>query len=326
MSTVSYALRGKGNISKDVRRRIIRISQEIGYQKNIHAEAMATSKSRNIAILLQEDYEKVHEWSLIRNMFIQLESVITSAGYFPVLLTTSFNAKTKDLFEKIASSGIGALFSIHYGNVELFNLLEDHKIPVVVINNADYEDKFFSVCSDDFHGAYQGASYLLKLGHTKIGYIDYHRPDFKRCFSDRFIGFKTAIAEHDVVFNDQNRITVSLQNKEELREKIIKLVTSPYKLTALFVHDDFTAAKTIVILESMDLNIPGDLSIIAPGDTLDYNQEYIPRITTMQIDTALLGKLAGEMMIDILSNKYDKLTSLKIRQQLVDRGSCVELL
>jgi LacI family transcriptional regulator len=325
ISTVSYALNGKGNISREVRQKVFYVARALGYKKNIYAEAMVKKKSRNIAILIHEDYAKAYEWNLIRNIFIQLESVVTSASYFPVFLTASYEKKTTEIFEKTISSGIGSIFSIHYGNEQLFNLLEDYSIPVVVINNADYQNKFFTVCSDDYQGAYQGACYLLELGHREIAYCDYHRPDFKNCFADRFIGFNKALTEHNVPFNNKNRITVNIQDSEELREKIKGIMFSDRRPTALFIHDDYMAAKIIVILNSFNIKIPQDVSIIAPGDTLDYNQEYIPRITTMQIDTALLGRIAGNLMIEILDEKIKTHQSLKIRQQLVERGSCRRL-
>jgi LacI family transcriptional regulator len=325
VSTVSFVLSGKGNISPEVRKKVHRAVEDLGYKKNIFAAAVAAGKSSNIAILINEDYEKAFEWNFVRNIFIQLEAVITGAGYFPLFLTVSRNTKTKVIFNKIASSGIGALFSIHYGNQGLFTLLNDHSIPVVVLNNADYQHTCYTVCSDDYQGAYEGTLHLIGLGHRDIAFFDYHRPDFKQCFRDRFIGFQKALDEYEIVFRPQWRITITLQDKEELKEKTTSLFRGQIKPSALFVHDDYMAAKIMMILQALDIQVPRDVSIIAPGDTLDYNHEYVPRITTMRIDTELIGKLAGELMLRILNNTFKAQQSLKIRQQLVERGSCRKL-
>ncbi len=322
VSTVSFVLSGKGNVSPEVRRKVHRAVEDLGYKKNIFAAAVAAGKSNNIAILINEDYEKAFEWNFVRNIFIQLEAVITHAGYFPLFLTVSRATKTKDIFDKIASSGIGALFSIHYGNQGLFTLLNDHAIPVVVLNNADYQHACFTVCSDDYQGAYEGTLYLIGLGHRDIAYFDYHRPDFKQCFRDRFIGFQKALDEYQITFKPHWRITVDLMEKDELLEKTTSLFQESSRPTAIFVHDDYIAAKIMMILQALHIQVPHDVSIIAPGDTLDYNHEYVPRITTMRIDTELIGKLAGELMLRILNNKIKAPQSLKIRQQLVERGSC----
>jgi DNA-binding LacI/PurR family transcriptional regulator len=75
------------------------------------------------------------------------------------------------------------------------------------------------------------------------------------------------------------------------------------KLTALFAHDDYLAARVIVTLNNLNLKESGDVSIIALGDTLDNNQPFIPRIIPMSINTDLLGKIGGELMIKWLKDK-----------------------
>jgi DNA-binding LacI/PurR family transcriptional regulator len=75
------------------------------------------------------------------------------------------------------------------------------------------------------------------------------------------------------------------------------------KLTALFAHDDYLAARGIVTLNNLNLKEPRDVSIIVLGDTLDNNQLFIPRIIQMSINTDLLGEIGGELMINRLKNK-----------------------
>jgi LacI family transcriptional regulator len=308
-----------------VRKKVYEAVKELGYKKNIYASAVAQQKPGSIAILIHEDYEKAYEWNFIRNIFIQLEAIITTAGYSPILLTVSFHTKTADIFEKIVSVGAGALFSIHYGNTELFTLLEDYSIPTIVVNNLDYQERFFTVCSDDFQGAYEGTLHLIHMGHKNIAFFDYERPDFKSCYADRYIGFRKAIEENHITLPDTHRMTVDMPGIEDLTAKMKKILCVKEPPTAIFAHDDYLGAKIVVVLHSMHMNVPDDLSLIAPGDTLDYNQEYIPRITTMQIDTALIGKLAGNLMLDILHTDTQSIQSLKIKQQLVERGSCRKL-
>ena len=95
--------------------------------------------------------------------------------------------------------------------------------------------------------------------------------------------------------------------------------------TAIFAHDDCLAARIIVALQNMQIRVPDDISIIAPGDTLDYNQPFIPRITTMRINNELMGKLAGEMLLERLKNQREDIHVLKVNQQLVKRGSCKQI-
>ena len=322
ITTASNVLNGKGHFSEEIKKRIFKAAEELNYRKNLYASSIAKRKISHIGVLFHEDYEKAFEWNFIRHMLIQIEAIITSHNYYPVMIPISLKLKTLEVLKKIAAPNTGALFSIHYGNKELFTLLEDQGIPVVVINNSSYQDKFFTVCTDDFEGAYEGTIHLIKLGHKKIAFIEYYRPDQPSILADRFIGFKKAMDENSIEFDKNFRIIVNLYDMNELLTKIKGIMSDKKRPTALFVHDDYLAARVIVALNKLGYFVPEDVSIIAPGDTLDYNQPFIPRITTMSIDTDMLGKLAGQMMIERLNGNLKDHQVLKVKQRLIERGSC----
>jgi DNA-binding LacI/PurR family transcriptional regulator len=322
ISTVSLVLSGKKKISKDVRDKVYQVAKKLGYIKPVYGSSIATKHLSHIAILVHEDYEKAFEWNFIRQMIINLESVITKDQYYPVIIPVRLNQETNEILEKVVLSKAGGLFSIHYGNGELFQQLEGQGIPVVLVNNSDFQTQFHSVCTDDFQGAYEGTTYLLSLGHRQIGHIDYHRPDVPAVVKDRFAGFKTALDEVRITFPHKYRVTVKLFDMDELHQKLDQLFEGDNPPTALFVHDDHLAAQVIVVLRNIQLNVPENVSIIAPGDTLDYNQAFIPRITTMRINTSLMGTLAGEMILRRLKHDQEDIHVLKVNQTLIERGSC----
>lgn len=321
-STASLVLNGKGQFSQEVRDRVYNTARKLEYIKPVYALSIAAKQSSHIAILVYEDYEKAFVWNFFRRIIIQLEAIISKERYYPVIIPVNLAQNTYDIFEKVVLSRAGALFSLDYGNQTLFRQLEDQGIPVVVINNAGFQSQFYSVCVDDFHGACEGARYLLDLGHRQFAYIEYHRPDMPSLIHDRFIGFKKALDEEQVVFPEENRIAVNLYNLDELTQALQQLFQKKETPTALFAHDDFLAARVVVALKNMHLRIPEDVSLIAPGDTLDYDQPYIPQITTMRINNELMGKLAGEMILERLKTQEGQLHGLKVNQQLVERGSC----
>lgn len=325
LAAASNILNGKGRFSQDVKGRVFAVAEELGYRKNLYAASVARRKTSHIGVLIHEDYEKAFEWDFIRHMLIQLESVVSMHRYYPVMIPVNLKQRTSEILQKITASGTGALFSIHYGNRELFTQLEDMGIPVVIVNNSNFQDRFFTVCVDDFQGAYEGALYLIKLGHKRILYMEYQRPDLPSVIADRFVGFKKAIEENQIPFPVDYRIITNLFNMDELHTKLQKSLFVKESPTAIFAHDDYLAARIIVLLNRLNLHVPEDISIIAPGDTLDYNQPYIPSITTLSIDTDMLGKLAGELMIDRLQGKVHAPQVLKVKQQLIKRGSCRSL-
>lgn len=321
LATTSLVLNRKGQISDDVRERVLDAAQKLAYNKPF-VSLEKRRYSGHVAILVFEDAEKAFVWNFFRRIIVQLEAVITHEGYYPVIIPVTINCEPQDIFEKILVSKAKAICSIDYGNAELFRSLEDRGLPVIVINNTGFQTQCFSVCVDDFHGAYEGAKHLIALGHTQIAYGEYHRPEMPALLYDRFVGFKKALDEADLSFPEEFRMTVNLFDQAELQRQLQRIFQEATPPTAIFAHDDYLAARIIGGLQTLQIHVPEDVSIIAPGDTLDYSQPFTPPITTMCINNELMGKLAGEMLLERLQNPEAGLHVLKVNQNLIERGSC----
>ena len=194
------------------------------------------------------------------------------------------------------SSNCSGICSIHYFNKALFSRLEKAGISVVLLNNNIFQNDFSAVCVDDFQGIYNGVSYLVEKGHKNILYFDYVRPDLEACVTDRYFGFRKAAEEYRLA--DQERITLILENKQELFHTLHRTLKEKPKTTAIVFHDDYLAAWGIPELKRMGLQIPEDISVIAPGDTLNFGEPFTPQFTTIQIDTGTMGKLASQLLED----------------------------
>jgi DNA-binding LacI/PurR family transcriptional regulator len=92
--------------------------------------------------------------------------------------------------------------------------------------------------------------------------------------------------------------------------------------TAFFCLDDEIAIRVWNSLRNLGYSIPENISILAPGDVLDYSKPYIPQITTMHIDMKYIGGLAVGMLVNRLKNDSEAVHVLKVKQQLIERKSC----
>jgi DNA-binding LacI/PurR family transcriptional regulator len=323
LSTVSLALAGKGRISAQVREQVLAAADVLGYRKRDRAMPRSPLELRYVGILHHEDKE--HEWGFVRPMLLQIESSLLHHGFFPVLLPVRIGSDPDTVFRLITEAGVGAVFSIHFHNEELFARLEKRGTLVIIVNNSNLQSKFDSVCVDDFQGAYEGALYLLKLGHREIVYVEYARPDLPAVVADRFVGFKKALDESGIVLAPEQRVTIRSLDLDELQRALGPLFGRTKKPTAVFAHDDYIGVLALRVLATLGLKVPDDVSLIAPGDVLDYSQCYVPQITTMRINTTSLGKLACNLFFDRLRNNIQDIHVLKLKQQLVRRGTCAKL-
>jgi DNA-binding LacI/PurR family transcriptional regulator len=322
LSTASLVLSEQGRIAPETRLRVLEAALDLEYkQKPRKKDSRPPREQPDIAILLDMD----PEWSIVLNLIHpiirEFELTIRQAGYNLILIPISRSENEGEVAEKVRSSGAVGVATIHYASPELILLLEAAGIPAVVIMNSSYQDRFYTVCVDDFQGAYEGASFLIRMGHRCIGYLDCERKGLPVLPVDRFFGFKKAVEEYAIDFDDALRGKLPTVGEDQSSEWLETFLRQRKSITALFTLDDELAIRTITAAERIGLRVPDDLSVIAPGDMMDYSLCYVPKITTMRIDTSYMGRVAGQMMVNRITRNPQELHVLKVKQLLVNRGS-----
>jgi DNA-binding LacI/PurR family transcriptional regulator len=318
VATVSLSLSGKGRISDAVRERVRSAADELGYR------AGRTPRPRlgeaPLGILHPED--RTYEWNFVRPTILELEHSLHDQGCAPILLPFNTSSDPELAVRLTLSSGVAGVFSIQVADPRIFSPLEERGLPVVVINSRHLQDRYPTVGVDDFRGAYEGAQYLLGLGHRSIAFVEYERPDAPAVVADRFIGFRKALDERHVSFSPEQRITIPFMDVKRLEKKLTALFGKPERPTAVFAHDDYLGLYVIDVLRKLSLSVPDDVSLIAPGDVLDYGLPVMPQITTMRIDTALLGRIAAGLMAERMKKSGSDAQGIRVKEQLMKRATC----
>ncbi|HTZ52847.1 MAG TPA: LacI family DNA-binding transcriptional regulator [Spirochaetia bacterium] len=329
VATVSLVLADKGRISQEVRGRVRETAASLGYRPRSGSRGGRPAAAATVGILCAEDRQ--YEWNFIRPTILELEHALRQRGHTPVLIPAASRDDPDRTVQHVQESGVRAVFSLQISAAAVFAGLRERGIHVVVINTSGFQDRLDSVCVDDFQGAYEGARYLLGLGHRSVAFVEYARPESPAVVADRFIGFRKALDEQRVGFSPERRITVPFMDTARLEKRLAALFSRPGRSagggrpTAIFAHDDYLGLYVIEALGRMGLSVPGDVSLVAPGDVLDYSLPLMPQITTLRIDTALLGKIAANLMFDRMRAAEPGPHVLKVKEQLVRRSSCREL-
>jgi DNA-binding LacI/PurR family transcriptional regulator len=323
-STVSCVLSGKGNISAEVRDRVLAAAQELGYisRRSGAAQRRKKKQRKTIGIILDLNPPLPFVWNFERPILYHLEANLSEEGFTVVVIPISFTRSEEELYQKIVGQRVDALVSILFVNESVFNKLNGEDIPVLVIMNDALQTKFHAVLVDDFQGIFDGTTYLVELGHKNLLYIDYERPDMPALIIDRFYGFAKAVEHFHLDFPERHHIRSGTTNIEELTSLLEPIFGEPDPPTAIIALDDYIAASLLLALQRLRLGVPEQVSLLSIGDVLDYSQPYIPRITTAQINNALAGKLAGELLIDIMKKGLYSPQILKVTPRIVERGSC----
>ncbi|MGA2545524.1 MAG: LacI family DNA-binding transcriptional regulator [Rectinemataceae bacterium] len=325
LTTASLVMSGRGRISSQTKERVLQAASELDYRHKIRKADIVSAEARDIAVLLDVDPEWSMVLYLIRPILHEIDKTLRQAGFNTVIVPISRADTTTVILDKIRCTGAIGVATIHFASPELILHLESAGIPVVVVMNSSYQDRFYTVCVDDFQGAYEGTSYLVKCGHLRLGYIDCVRPELPVLPVDRFFGFMKAIEEYHLDFDDSMRRRLSLEEEDAAFQAVESLVRDHPDMTAIFALDDDVAVRVVEMLRRLGIGVPQRISVLAPGDMLDYSLCYVPQITTMRIDTTYMGRIAGQMMHNRIAHNPQELHVLKVKQQLMRRGSVREL-
>lgn len=319
LSTVSLVLSRKGKISDAVRGKVRAAARELGYRKS---SARRMEKARAAAVLFHFDDNLAHTWNYLRQVTLKLQERLAEEGVLTLLIPITYDMDDDEIFRRVLQSGASAVFSMHFGRENLFARFEDEGLPVVVVINSQFQTRFHTVCADNFQGSCEAASHLIGLGHRNIVYAEFDIYQLPSTLGDRYHGFYKAMRERGLALPRQNRLTLDIRDGEDILRKLTKVFERRDRPTALFYVDDYLAAHCAAALDSLGISVPGDVSVIAAGEVLDYREPYIPAVTTMRTSPELLGKFGAEMLFTILADSRTDNYVLKIKQQLEDRGSC----
>jgi LacI family transcriptional regulator len=319
VATASLALSNKGRISPEVRDRINRTADELGYERR----PRRPRASGITAVLGIIDQEWAYAWRMQLAILRQMTQRLEQEGRSICVIPVSIADDTDAVLERVRSAQADAVFSIHYANPELFSSLESASIPVVIIMNGEYQTELNSVCADDFRGAYDAGAVLVEAGHRRIAYVSAELPMLAGLRVDRLMGLEKCLDENGIEFTDELQPVVSVHHQDEVDGALRTLMALREPPSALYVMDDYLGVAVLESARRLGLSVPGDLSVICAGDVLDYSEPYVPRISTMSIPFDAMGDAAVSLMARRLSEAGRGFGRevLKVNQVYVDRGS-----
>jgi LacI family transcriptional regulator/LacI family purine nucleotide synthesis repressor len=311
--TVSKALTGQKGVSEEVRNKIIRLAEEMGYERP--GESRGPSKSYNIGVVVPEGYITKYEtfyWELYQaintsaareNSFVMLE-IISSAdeneGNPPKLLR---------------ESKVDALIVMGAMKTSYLKMIRAHyATPTVFLDFYDSEIQEDSVISNSFYGAYAMTNYLLAKGLRKIAYVG--TPMSTESITDRYLGYLKALMEKgieirkDWVIDDRNMDRV-MYNELEL----------PAEMPEAFVCNcDMTASKIIEALSQKGISVPKDVAVTGFDDFLHPGLCIIP-LTTYAVNMEGLADSAVRNILKKLNGIETNKGIHLIEGRLITRDS-----
>ena len=323
-STVSRVCNNNPSISKETRERVMQAVEELGYELPTASEPTASAAIRHVGIVLppsvKEAYENTFYLKAIRgisqvcNQRQVALSVVTGKDYEEVLQSV------QTLHRSGRIDGFILLYS-RKSDIVVDYLCEQGLLYIVVGKAGELANQTISVDNDNLLAGREAADYLYDLGHRRIAYIG-SKNDFMYS-AERRAGYQLSQLLHGLEVRADFCIemeSVTSSTAEDLR----RLLQREDRPTAFVVSDDMLALALERQCSRMGLSIPDDVSIIAFNNSL-YAELASPQLTTVDINSILLGQEAANQIINHAENPNLTTTKIIVPHVILERDSCKKL-
>ena len=297
--TVSRVINDKPyGVGDEVREKIKKIIDEVGYKPNQLARSIVTSKSKTIGLIIP-DINNPFFPKLVRG----IEDFAFSKGYTVFLCNSDEDAKKEeyylcDFIEKRVDGIILAPSSTT--NPKLNQLLSDYNHPFAVVDRQIQGlDCDIFVGSDNVKGAYQAVKHLIENGYKKIAFFGGDRELSNTVF--RYEGYKRALKDSNINIDDNLVMfgRYSLESGEKLMEDIIE---NKIVFDAVFATCDLLAIGALRTMKKNSISVPNEVAIMG-YDNIYISELMDPPLTTVEqkiyeiaskVTKMLIAKIEGE--------------------------------
>lgn len=313
-STISRALSDHPDISEATKKRVRIAADEFNYTTNVHARFFRNQNSRLIALVLPE-----FNMFFTPNLIKGINKTIVSSNYSLItFLSNDSYKREKEIIKQCMSWAVeGVLISLSKETFDLSHLeaLTNANIKCVLLDKALDNEKYPSVTIDSIEASCQAVSYLIKKGHRNILGI-FGNPNFN-ISQERIKGYEKAMKENNLPILTEN--IVSVDKSKNLDFILPPILNHNKKISAIFTMSDELLAKSLYHINTLNLSIPEDISIISISDG-DYPYLTHPQISHIKDSGSKMGKSACKYLLNSISNP-----SLNQSSRLIVSTKLVEL-
>jgi len=316
VATVSALLNGTATVSPELTQRIEQAIRDIGYKRNAIARSLKMGTTRTVGLTVPH---------ITNPFFTDVVSVIQQAfdraGYAVMLCCTDEDLNTQDeqirlLLDRMVDGLIVA--RVGDGGI-LKGLVEDANVPVVLLDRLCEGVDTDAVVLDNQRAVFDAITYLLDLGHRRIGYIT-GTSDISP-MHDRMTGYREALQAAGLPVAEE---LVRSGNFHEIDgyNATMQLLSLHDRPSAIFSANNPMVIGTMKAIRDIGLSCPEDISV-ACFDDFPWSDVFAPQLTTVAQPVQAIGEQAANLLLDRLAGNRDAPPrKLVLKGRLMIRNSC----
>jgi LacI family transcriptional regulator len=310
VSTVSRVQNNKDDVAPETSERVRRVISEMGYASSLAARGMR-SRRTNVIGLIMPDVANPYCIEVMRGV----NEAIAHSDHDLIVYTTGDIRKygTADQERRYVALLNGSITDGVIVVTPAATVFSTDAPLVAIDPNNESPD------CPAIIGALAAMTYLIGLGHRRIGFIT-GRLELVSA-SRRLRGYKEGLAAAGIPL-DENLIQIGDYTTEKAIGCTRTLLSLDDPPTAIFASSDMTAMGVYRVAKEAGVRIPEDLSVVG-FDNIRESALLNPPLTTVDQFISKMGALATDMVMRLVKGDALETHLHKIPTQLVVRNSCL---
>ena len=320
-NTVSLALRGIQGINENTRKLILDTAFELGYQYK--ASGKQEESARNLCLVVPKSAQD----SIDFFSFIQV-GIEDEAKKNKLNTILHYYDENDDGFHTplcIREGMISGVITLGRVSEKTVRVLDTYGLPIIMVDHYFDDLEIDCVLTDNHCGGYIATEYLLKHGHTNVGFFG----DIKASISfyDRYMGYLKALNNYNIE-KEQDSVKFIYYSGfcayEETIEALKRLIEQDKLPTAFVCCNDAGAIILYKILKQLSISIPEQVSVVG-FDDIDAASDISPELTTMQVKKEWMGRKAVLKLLSRFGENDGISEKLLLSATLIERNSVKKL-
>lgn len=317
----SRVLGDYGSFSARTKEKVLAAARELEYRPNAVARSLRVGRTKAIGVVVA-NIASYHWITFVRGA----EAAAGRHGYQVILGHTADDpAREREHIRSLYQRNVdGLIIAPMAENEGRIRDLVDAGFPIVLTESTMERVATPKINIDDHRAAFEATTYLLDLGHRRVGFVAGDRA--LSSGRDRLQGYLDALAARDVQV-DEALIGHGEYRFDEAFAETDRLMALAQPPTALLVANETMLGGTLQCLKERRVRIPDDVSLIGFDDP-PWAAFFSPGITTIRTPRDRMGSMAVQILIAMADSRPGEAAEVgerRVRSELVVRDSCRSL-
>ena len=291
-ATVSRVLNLDPKVDSERVAAVNKAVDQLGYQKNRAAAALASGRTGLIAVVIDDDLSVFQDpfWGAITN---GISKVLMENEMQTLLLVAPLDNIDSPVAQYLQRGEVDGAIFLQLHKDSLIKRLAKQNLPLVVNGTPHSNNPFSYVDSDNAGGAFMAVQHLASVSRKKIATIT---GDLSNTAAEqRLDGFLAAVANLGLKA-PKSLIAQGDWSRDSGYTHAKNIISKNADLDAIFCANDLMALGAITAIQEAGKSVPGDIAVIGFDDSY-LAQNSHPGLTSVRQDIAGLGAEAAKMII-----------------------------